>query len=197
MSVEEWESVHKDRAWGRWPCEPFVQFVGRRWKGIKGARFLELGCGIGAQLAFLAAEGHIATGIDGSQSAIDRVALLMAERRVAAFLYRDDITKTDGWKDFDAIVDVACLQHVSLEDAAAVIKRASGWLKPNGVFWSKMAFDGDFPVDTPSPRFADWTDIQLLFDGWDLVLGKERTARWTIGSEVRGTEHWIIEATPK
>jgi SAM-dependent methyltransferase len=70
-----WEQVHQSREWGRYPSEELIRFVMRQWKHApdrQAIRGLEIGCGQGANLWFLAREGFTAYGIDGSAAAIDR-----------------------------------------------------------------------------------------------------------------------------
>ena len=68
-----WDSIFSSRAWGRYPAEELIRFVMRESSRSrdKGAiKALELGCGPGANLCFLANEGIRFDAIDGSSSAV-------------------------------------------------------------------------------------------------------------------------------
>jgi len=70
-----WEQIHSKRAWGKYPNEELVRFIGRNFFKIpreerKSIKILEVGCGQGANLWFLAKEGFDVYGIDISPSAI-------------------------------------------------------------------------------------------------------------------------------
>ena len=68
-----WESIFSSRAWGRYPAEDLIRFVAREAFSAKDRarlKALELGCGPGANLWFLANEGIPFDAIEGSPSAV-------------------------------------------------------------------------------------------------------------------------------
>src|SRR5258706_7210822 len=68
-----WESIFNSRAWGRYPGEDLIRFVAREAHSTTdrtSLKALELGCGPGANLWFLANEGIAFDAIDGSPSAV-------------------------------------------------------------------------------------------------------------------------------
>ena len=70
-----WENVFRSQAWGKYPGEDLIRFVARNFYGVpdrSAIRLLEVGCGPGANLWFMAREGFTVYGIDGSQTAIDQ-----------------------------------------------------------------------------------------------------------------------------
>lgn len=77
MTKSIWEQIHSQRAWGRYPNEELVKFIGKNFFRIpkeerQNIKILELGCGQGANLWFLAKEGFDVYGIDISPSAIKK-----------------------------------------------------------------------------------------------------------------------------
>jgi len=67
-----WEQVFTSQAWGRYPGEDLIRFVARNFYAAPdraAVRFLEVGCGTGTNLWFLAREGFAAHGIEGSATA--------------------------------------------------------------------------------------------------------------------------------
>jgi len=66
-----WESVFKQQEWGKYPGESLIKFVARNFykNDRKRVSLLEIGCGPGANIWFMAREGFNVTGIDGSQIA--------------------------------------------------------------------------------------------------------------------------------
>lgn len=198
-----WETFH-EQARGRWPNEAFVRFAMKTYGAVpdrSAVRFLELGCGAGAQVAFLAEEGFDVTGVDGSDDAI-RGALGLMERRSAkkpAFFLRRDICDLEevfgprSHQRFDCILDICTLQHLPDPDAAAIIAKARGWLKPGGRFFSVMLSDARDArlYNFPAPVFArNYDDIAGLFAGWSPSTGHQLEER-PDGIDIA---HWIIEA---
>jgi SAM-dependent methyltransferase len=114
----------------RYPNEELVRFMGRRYFG-HAARVLEMGCGTGANVRMLLAEGFDTFGIDASELAIARCGLTGWNAHVG------DMRKTP-WPDglFDAVVDVFssyCLNEEEFKDFLVEVKRL---LKPGGRFFS-------------------------------------------------------------
>jgi SAM-dependent methyltransferase len=69
-----WEYVFSNQEWGKYPPEDLIRFIARTFyvNNRKEIKILEVGCGLGANLWFLAREGFETFGIDGSQTAITR-----------------------------------------------------------------------------------------------------------------------------
>jgi SAM-dependent methyltransferase len=68
-----WEKVFNSQNWGKYPAEDFIRFIASNFYKVsdrKKVRILEVGCGPGANLWFMAREGFSVYGIDGSEHAI-------------------------------------------------------------------------------------------------------------------------------
>lgn len=96
---------------------------------------LDLGCGNGIPAASWPAEdGFRVTGVDLSDTMVERARTLVPEGRLA----RGDMTVTEevdvGASTFDAVVSLYALIHVTLDDQPCVIARVGRWLRPRGLF---------------------------------------------------------------
>jgi len=107
-----WEQVFTGQEWGKYPPEDLIRFIARNFYNVenrKEIKILEVGCGPGANLWFLAREGFKIFGIDGSQAAIT-----YAENRLNTECpnWRGELTVGDfsilPYPDnyFDAVVDI-------------------------------------------------------------------------------------------
>ncbi len=68
-----WEDIFRSQAWGKYPSEDVIRFVARNFYTVPerdAIRILEVGCGPGANVWYIAKEGFSAYGIDGSTTAI-------------------------------------------------------------------------------------------------------------------------------
>src|ERR1700722_13214770 len=68
-----WEQIFANQSWGKYPPEELIRFVARNYYRAANRgdiKILEVGCGAGACIWYMAREGFCATGIDGSPSAI-------------------------------------------------------------------------------------------------------------------------------
>lgn len=193
-----WEAIHL-KGWGRWPNTRFVEWAMSRYSRVpdrKAVSFLELGSGGGAQLAFLAVEGFSFTGVDGSQAAIQATIEWIREinaGHVNGLLAPADIrTWKPSTQPYDCIFDICTLQHLSFNDAVALVQRARKWLKPGGRFFCMhQAVGTRTRYFHPEPRRLKRGEIEMLFEGYsDVRVGSEDVE--TIDGEHR--RHWIIEA---
>ena len=90
-----WDDLFQNEEWGRYPPEELVRFVARNFFAApqrSAVRFLEIGCGPGANLMFLAREGFTVDGLDGSSVALGRAASRLAEEGLSAELQKGDAT---------------------------------------------------------------------------------------------------------
>ena len=70
-----WESLFKKRDWGVYPNEELIKFIAKHYYKVSNRykiKILELGCGPGANIWYLAREKFNVHGIDGSKTAINK-----------------------------------------------------------------------------------------------------------------------------
>jgi cyclopropane fatty-acyl-phospholipid synthase-like methyltransferase len=120
----------------RWPFSEVVSAIIRA-AGCKGRNelsVLELGCGAGNNLWFLAEEGFKAHGIDLSSSAIENASHYLNRRGVHADLKVGDISSLP-WADgsFDYVIDRGALTQVSYEHIEAVLVEVQRVLRDSGM----------------------------------------------------------------
>ena len=104
-------------------------------KGIK--RILDLGCGSGRHLVYLAKHGFDVYGIDIAEHGIKLAKKWLRKERLKANLKIGDIYKKLPYEDnfFDAIVSIATLHHNRIEKIRKLIKEMERILKPRGMIF--------------------------------------------------------------
>lgn len=171
MTVAEWDKVFQRQQWGRWPDVRFIEWFMRTYGSASPGerehiRVLELGCGAGAQLQFLQAEGFSAFGVDGSRTALQQAKrnlelsqgfgpgvrltqsdLLIFEPPIhwgepnlsapGEAAVTEAVAERLDMGGFECIVDVCTLQHLANGHNAQIIQRALRWLRPGGWIFSK------------------------------------------------------------
>lgn len=214
-----WEDVFNNQAWGKYPAEELIRFVARNfYKAPDRARvrFLELGCGPGANLWFLAREGFGFVGIDGSPAAIRQAeAHLDAECprwRDRGELRVGDVSRLDfAEASFDAVIDNECVYCSDWDSALAIYAEARRVLRPEGriyvrTFARGSAGDGSgqpaghhaFVCDTGPlqhkgrSRFTDADEIPQLLAGF-ADLGVELLTM-THDAGRSAVKEWIVTA---
>jgi len=159
-----WEQIFQQQEWGRYPAESLVQFVSRSFAAQRdrhAVRILEVGCGPGANVWFLAREGYAAYGIDGSATAIAQARQRLEAEGLRADLRVGDILSLPFPTDFfDAVVDIECLYSNSRAATEHILHEIHRCLKPNGLFYSRSLTDATYLGRTRRQlaRF-EYTDI--------------------------------------
>lgn len=164
-NIAHWDEIFAGRAWGKYPPEELVRFVARTFRNVearKRQRVLEVGCGPGANLWFLAREGFAIAGIDGSAHAI-----AAAEER----LRREGLTDTQRpadlrvgnfaelpWADasFDAVIDVGGITSNAMETIRFVFAEIHRVLKPGGSLFT-MVFAPETTGATSGKKIEEGT----------------------------------------
>ena len=141
-----WDDLFSRVEWGKYPCEGLIRFVARKFYGSKNRKvikILEVGCGTGANLWFMAREGFTVDGLDGSQVALAKAKARFDREGLSVKLHHGDAMKLPFSDNvFDAVVDVECIYANSLLDSAQILTEAFRVLKPNGWLYSKTFATG-------------------------------------------------------
>lgn len=126
------------------PPEILIQLV--ETNEIKPCKIIDLGCGAGNYIIYLATKGFDSTGLDISESAIDIANKSALSKGVKCnFIIGDVIDynfETSGL--FDCAYDWELLHHVFPEDREKYVSNVSKLLKPGGQYMS-VCFSEDSP----------------------------------------------------
>lgn len=140
-----WETVFREKEMGKYPAESLIRFIARNFYGKdrKAVKILEIGCGGGANVWYMAKEGFDVYGIDGSETAVKRAFSRVKDEGLSADLKTGDAEKLpykDGY--FDAVIDVECLYSNPGKGAEKIIAEVKRVLKKGGLFYSRTFADG-------------------------------------------------------
>ncbi|HQG26933.1 MAG TPA: methyltransferase domain-containing protein [Candidatus Ozemobacteraceae bacterium] len=189
-----WEKIFASRSWGRYPGEELVRFVARNFYDAPdraAVKFLELGCGPGPNLWFLAREGFTAYGIDGSPSALSQARARLNQEVPnwhGALVQGELLHLPFPDNSFDALIDNEAVSCNSFEDACQIYAEARRVLKPGGKLFVRTFATGCWGECTGTPaghnawfvsegplagegiaRFTREEDISLLLDEFESV----------------------------
>ena len=217
--VWETEVYARGRQINRWPHTEIVSRVLRAAAKAdrSSIRILELGCGAGNNLRFLAEEGFQTFGIDASPTAIAEARELLNINGLDGIFHAGDIGALP-WANryFDLVIDRAALVHNApdrigkiLEESGRVLKSAGriisvglkgtrhpdlrfGRRGKNGA-WCDFAH-GKFK-GLGETSFFQASEVENLFRDFDIETA-ERLIRKTLSEEVLDDE-FIVEAVKR
>lgn len=137
---KEWEEIHRNQEWGKYPSEPLIRFIARNFynKDRKNIKILDFGCGAGANTWFLAREGFDVYAFDGSESAVNRAKdYLNKEGYNNVHFSVMDGTELDYASDmFDCVVDNVCIYANKKNYIEIMYKEVYERLKKGGKLYS-------------------------------------------------------------
>ncbi|MEK7376530.1 MAG: class I SAM-dependent methyltransferase, partial [Candidatus Margulisiibacteriota bacterium] len=142
-----WDDIFSVQEWGKYPAEALIRFVARNFykKDRNSIKILEVGCGPGPNIWYIAREGFNAYGIDISGSAIEKAKSRLKAEGLSADLRVGDIKQLPYEdKSFDAVIDNECLYCNNRKDTETVLKEIKRVLKDSGSLFSRTFSDGTY-----------------------------------------------------
>ena len=125
-----WEELYGQGSIARCPYDFVASFAFRnapKDKARKDIKILEIGCGSGNNLWFLAQEGFSVSGVDGSAAAIDAAKRRFTDDGLTGDLTAGDFTKlAHPNSSFDLVIDrgaLTCCGTSSIKKAIAEVSR--------------------------------------------------------------------------
>jgi len=133
------------------PFDEVISYFKKINSNKKKIYVLEIGCGCGNNLSFLAEEGYNVSGIDFSSKAIDIAKKNINSKKLKVDLKVGNIKKLD-WPDkkFDFVFDRSAITHNTYEDINLILKEVRRVLKKNGTL---ISFDL-FGLNTPDIKYG-------------------------------------------
>jgi SAM-dependent methyltransferase len=132
---------------------------------IRGS-VLDVGCGTGENLLYLAGKGHEAWGIDFVPLAIERATAKAAERGVDAhFLVGNALELNKLERKFDTVIDCGLFHTFADAERPVFVRSLAEVLRP-GSMLHILCFSDEEP-GTEGPRRVSQQEIRDAFhDGW-------------------------------
>lgn len=211
-----WEKVFSSRSWGKYPSESVIRFVARNFYQSKlraEVRILEIGCGTGANLWFLAKEGFSAYGIEGSPTAVAQATTFLEKENLKAAITQGDIINLPYENEyFDAVLDVECLCCNNFVNTKKILKEVSRVLKPDGLLYSRT-FTNKTTIDSNAEelgpfefnnafagcgyvRFSDEDQINKIYNT-SFTIQSIDLAEHTLGSMQNIVSEYVLHAKKK
>ena len=133
----------------------------------QSARALDVGCGEGQDLLFLAQSGYTSTGLDFTETGLAKARQLLENNGQSADLVRADIADWAPNARFDLVLAVNCLQFLGGE-APRALRRVQDLVAPGGVIGISMFAREDAQSEPLEGTIYRWTLDEVLanFADW-------------------------------
>ncbi|MDP2635429.1 MULTISPECIES: class I SAM-dependent methyltransferase [unclassified Pseudoalteromonas] len=138
-----WESIYQQgRQLNEYPYDAIVSLVMRLKRTKPNLSVLELGCGAGNNVVFMAEEGIDVAGIDISSAALSFAQGRLTKLKLEAELVNGHFTQLP-WQDnsFDLVIDRSALNCVPRPDILVALRESYRVLKSGGCIFSTMYAD--------------------------------------------------------
>jgi SAM-dependent methyltransferase len=145
-----------------------------------GQRALDLGCGLGSELAHVAARGLYAVGVDLSLVALRRA---RAARRAVHFIQADALSLPFPDASFDVLLDRGCFHYIPRHQRTQYAAEAGRVLRLGGRFLLRACLRAHGIRND-----VDEAGVRAVFAGWRI----EEIAPTAIPSETRMMEALVI-----
>lgn len=163
-----WEEVFIHNEWGKYPGESLIRFIAKNFYQSKreDIKILEIGCGTGANIWYLARERFQTFGIDGSVTGIEIIKKRLEKENLTADLKVGDILNLPYNNScFDAVIDIECLCTNSFESSVLTLKEVFRVLKKNGLFFSRSFTNKMYIGNTPPPSSSNKYEFEKITEG--------------------------------
>lgn len=212
-----WEEVFTQQQWGKYPGEELIRFIARnfyRSPNRQEIKLLEVGCGPGANLWYMAREGFTVYGIDGSETAVKQAKSRLDEEcpgwggeiRVGDIL---NLPYPDHF--FDAVIDNEAIYSNSFQNSIQIYQELARVTKVGGKIFSRTFATGCWGDGTGEKvghraylvgegplhqkgysRFTDYEEIPELIQGFSITEVQLLSKKVMTNPSEQDVREWII-----
>jgi cyclopropane fatty-acyl-phospholipid synthase-like methyltransferase len=153
--------------------KPQPVFIELEESGAIRGSVLDVGCGTGEHVMYLAIRGHDCWGIDFVPVAIERARAKADQRGVPAHFQVADALELDKLgRQFDTVIDSGLFHVFDDEQRSRFVKSLAAVLKLGGTYY--MACFSEREPGTEGPRRVTQQEIRDAFrDGWEVQSIRE------------------------
>jgi cyclopropane fatty-acyl-phospholipid synthase-like methyltransferase len=193
--VENFDSAYEGRLpWDIGQVQPVFKSLKKNGE-IRGS-VLDIGCGTGENVLYLAIHGHEAWGIDASPNAI-KTAKTKAEQRHLHAIFRVfdafDLKNLD--KKFDTVIDSGLFHTFEDEERPFFVSSLKSILKSGGQYFMLVMSDRE-PDNWGGPKRITKEDIRRTFDnGWRINYIREAKFETMLKFHTKGAKAWLASIT--
>ena len=135
MQKKSWDLNYKNlKRYNKWPYEFIITYAKRYIKKSNNKKVLDLGCGGGNNIQFLAEEKYNIYGIDSSKTAV-KLTKKQCKKKYQNQIILGDFKKLPYKNNFfDLIIDRMSITHNSEKDIEVIVNEVWRVMKKNAIF---------------------------------------------------------------
>jgi SAM-dependent methyltransferase len=181
------------RLWDPNGPQSAVKELVNRWE-IRGS-ILEVGCGAGDNVLYLAEHGHEAWGIDSDRNAIHRAKEKAARRRIQAVFQVGDPLQSANWGVYvDNIIDCGLFHTLADGNRAKFENALRQSLRPRGHFFL-LCYSDQQPERAGPRRITQKEILRTFAKKWH--VNYIVSTRMKSADHPRGAQAWLANLTPR
>lgn len=139
ISKKSWDEIYKEteRLESTLEIDEDIPWITNLFKKRGVRNILDLGCGAGRILAYLAQKGFEMYGIDISEEGIKKAKQRLAQMKLYANLRVHSMTERLPYPDnfFNAVISTRTIHHAKIEEIREIIKEIERVVKPQGLIF--------------------------------------------------------------
>lgn len=218
-TINNYDKLYEQRvARAKYPNEMLIRFINSKFRYSyeqrKSLKILDLGSGTGRHLVYLAQEGFDSYGIEGSANGASTAKEWLNQEGLNATILVDSFKKIQlDDNQFDAVIDIASVQHNEFDDIKNIVDEIYRVLKPGGYAFSytknkadslysqSVVVDGRNRIISAEAEKADTnlilcflskSELRKLFSKFSMVNIEEET--WSYNNMANKVSHWVVTA---
>lgn len=158
--------MYEEQKWGTYPSEHLIRFIALNFynKVRNETNILEVGCGAGNNIWYLAREGFNSYGIDINEKSISNAKIGLSKENLNSDLIVGDISNlpySDSF--FNCIIDNECLYFNNFETTKVILNEIKRTLKKDGLFFSRT-FSNNTYLGKNNEKISDY-EYKNISDG--------------------------------
>jgi SAM-dependent methyltransferase len=160
--MPDWDSIFKEHGYVFIDSHPDIARIASIFKENGVKRILDVGCGTGRHLVYLAKLGFVMEGFDSSAHALGLCRRWLEEEGLTAatMKHRMELPFPYFNGSFDAVISIQVIHHNILKDILITISEINRVLKPEGFVFITVPTLGQNPEDPKN----DW-QLRVVEDG--------------------------------
>ncbi|MFX0077198.1 MAG: class I SAM-dependent methyltransferase [Candidatus Hermodarchaeota archaeon] len=139
-----WEEIYKKNEMLNLPVHPLIEKITELFSENEIERILDLGCGGGRHLVYLASKGFDVYGLDIAPTGLAHALHVLSEKNLSAHLTFHDMYNLPYDNDyFDALISVQVIHHNKMSNIHIVIQEIIRVLRSGGLVWITVPVSKD------------------------------------------------------